>query len=252
MSQLPNAPLYPTEQIHNDPYYLGFNVEEIKKYNYPDDIKTYFTYIEMWIERLSSDDKKRVLNRVLQEDEIAFQIYMENISEPYDVLKAKLIEQLNEIDEGLVKSRKEKRKQKRMFKRMSKEELHEYIRTTYNQLNMQPKERLVMRELIRGLPKKWNRKMDLEGKCASGNVDQLIEILGEKFNKMKLKDGVEKEGDKKARKHRRRRRHASSSSSSSSSSSGDEKGRKGGHHGHHGAHHGGHHGGFAKHGDRKF
>ena len=245
MAQLPNAPLYPTEQIRNDPYYLGFNVDEIKKYQYPDDLKTYFTYTEMWTDRLSSDDKKRVLNRVLQEDEIAFQLYMEHINEPYDVLKAKMIERFAEIDEDLYKSRKEKRKQKRVFKRMSKEELQEHIRNTYSSLNMQPKERLVMRELIRSLPKKWNRKMDLEGKCVNGSVDQLIEVLGEKFNKMKLKDG-EKDGDKRAKKHHRRRRHASSSSSSSSSSSGDEKGRKGGHR--HGAHHhGGHHGGFGKH-----
>lgn len=243
--QQPIAPLYPTEQIRNDPYYLGFNVDEIRKYKYPDDMKTYFTYTEMWTNRLSSDDKKRVLNRVLQDDEIAFQLYMEHINEPYDALKAKLIERFAEIDEDMYKSRKEKRKQKQMFKRMSREELQEHVRSTYNSLNMQPKERLVMRELIRSLPKKWNRKMDLEGKFVNGSVDQLIEGLAEKFNRMKLKRDGEKDGEKRAKKHHRRRRHASSSSSSSSSSSGDEKGRKGGHH--HGPHHGGHHAGFGKH-----
>lgn len=253
MAQAPNVPsLYPTEQIQNDPYYLGFNINEIKKYQYPDCIKAYFTYFEMWTEKLRSEEKKRLLNRLLQDDEIAFQIYIENINEPYEVLKEKLIEQLNEIDEGLQKSRKEKRKEIRKFKRMSKEELQEHIRSTHQSLNNQPKERLVMRELIRSLPKKWNRKMDLEGKCANGNVDQLIEMLGEKFNKMKLKDRASKDGDKKPKKHPRRRRHASSSSSSSSNdTSGDEKCKKGGHH-HGGYHHGGHHGDFKHYGDKKF
>lgn len=186
----------------------------------------------MWTEKLNNDERKILLNRLLQEDDIAFSIYLENINEPYDVIKARLIDQFTECDESLSKSRKEKKQKKKIFKKMSKDEMQEYVRTKYNELNTLSKERLVMRELARSLPRKF-KKMDLENKCTS--VDQMIEVLSEKFGNMKMKESSVKDGEKKKHKHhfklrRLRRRSSSSSSSSSSDSSGDERGKKDHHH----------------------
>jgi len=233
-----NAPLYPTDQLFQTQ--LGYNANEIKKFKFPDCIVSYFSYFESWTPGLSGDERKILLNRLLQDDDIAFSIYMENIGESYDVIKARLIETFTECGENLLSSRKEKIRKRKMFKKMSREEMENFVRTTYNELNSLTKERLIIKELTRMMPRKF-KKLDLENKASS--LDQMIGLMAEKFDKMKLKEKSEKpEKERKQRKLKkllRRRRHGSSSSSSSSESSDDEKLRKRGHH--HDKHHD-HHG----------
>lgn len=235
MANVPS--IYPTDQLFQHQT-IEYNVNEIKKYQFPDCIISYFNYFEMWTPTLNGQDRKVLLNRLLQDDDVAFAIYMENVNEPYDVLKAKLVEQFTECSESLLKNKKEKRKQRKMFKRMTRDEMENYVRTTYNELNSLSKERLVIKALTKILPKKF-KKMDLENKCS--NVDQMVEMLGEKFNNMKLKESSEKENEKKKmKKHHHHRRHRGSSSSSSSDTSDDEKCKKKGHH--HSKKHGKEHG----------
>jgi len=229
MAQAPQAPsLYPTDEL----YFTGrveYNVDEIKKYQFPDSIVSYLNYFERWTPRLSGDERKILLNKLLQEDDIAFSIYMDNLNESYESLKSKLIDQLTECGESLLENKKEKIKRKRMFKRMSLEEKLEFVRSTYNELNSLPKERLVLKELTRVLPRKF-KKLDLENKC--NTVDQVIEQLGEKLNKMKLKERSN-DGEKKKFKLKKKhllRRRGSSTSSTSSESSEDEKHKKKDHH----------------------
>lgn len=214
--------LYPTISLM-DP-------NEIKKYSYPDCIISYFNYFEMWTPNLNGEQKKIQLNRLLQDDEIAFSIFMQNVTDPYELIKAKLIEQLTECDESFLKDKKEKKKRKKMFRKMNKEEMQAYVRTTYNNLNALPKEKLVLNELTRSLPKKYKR-MNLEGKC--NTIEQMIEVLGEKFTNLKVKDPAKKHGGHHSSSGSGRRgehhRHNGSSSDSSSSDD-DEKCKKKGHH----------------------
>lgn len=229
--------MYPTIGLSMDPSYPStagqFNINEIKKYQFPDCIISYFNYFEMWTQNLNGEQKKMQLNRLLQEDEIAFSIFMQNVNDPYEQIKAKLIEQLTECDESFLKNKTEKKKRKKMFRKMNKEEMQSYIRSTYNNLNALPKEKLVLNELCRSLPKKYKR-MNLESKCTT--VDQMIEVLGEKFSHIKLKEkDPARKRDPTKKKHGG---HRSSSTSTSSSSSDDEKCKKKGHHekGHHKKH----------------
>lgn len=228
--------LYPTDQLYAGE--VVYNVNEIKKYQFPDCMISYFNYFEKWTPRLTEEERKILLNRLLQDDDIAFGIYMENAGEPYEVLKNRLIEHFSECGESLLKDKKEKRKRRRMFKKMTKDEMENYVRTTYNELNSLSKERLIIKELTRLLPRKFKR-LELENKCNS--IDQVVEKLGEKFNKMKLKNHSG-EGAKKKMKKTHGKHGSSTSSSSSSSSSEDEKCKKKGHIHHHKRHGKDHHG----------
>lgn len=111
--------IYP-DNIRSDPNYpTPYNVNDIKKYSFPDCIISYFNYFETWTPNLNGEQRKIELNRLLQDDDIAFSIFMQNINEPYEIIKQKLIEQFTESDENFLKNKKEKKKRKKLFRKVN-------------------------------------------------------------------------------------------------------------------------------------